>query len=244
MPRIRGLAVLGVALATLALPHTTHAAPIDLGTLSGSVLFGGEFVNDNDFAEFLFTVVEPSTFHVETTSYAGNDGFDPMLHLFDSQGSIVLVPQSDGTFLEASNDDAVPFPPENEPIVRDSVIDIASLGAGTYTLVVTQYFNYPNFPFNTGFAYDSSDALDLTRYTSCPSGNLNTEQEPNLCPAFVDSEGVPRNGTFGGSLTITPTDQPAPVPEPGTLALLSTGIGWLASRRRLRRKAGAQVRDS
>jgi hypothetical protein len=254
MPRIRGFVLVCVTLVGIFVPATAHAsAIIDLGTLApgNPIAFSGTLNADNDFVEFLFTVpdgLSQSAFSAKTTSYPDAfapqpgpgepdpNGFDPVLTLFGSDGHIVNIPQPDGSEIPAFVDDADP-----EAGIYNSLIQIPALASGRYTLVVTQYFNYPHDPLGTGFDFDpfideNGQLVDNAHYTCEVTG-----AEP--CQGFADFyTGETRQAQFSGSIGIT-SEQP--VPEPGTLALLTTGVGWLASRRRLRHKAArVQARDS
>jgi hypothetical protein len=249
MPRIRGLVLVVAAGVLLGVTSGASAAPIlDINPTTNGLTFSGTFDVDNAFIAIPFSILTPSEFVAVTDSYGEigepepggvRGGFDPMLHLFDAAGQLVNIPQSDGSVLPAFNDDAVPFTDDDHPnIIRDSLIEIPSLAVGDYTLVLTQWSNFPIYsafePFRGLVSQDSP-------IYACPVDDIGQPLDPS-CSGFIDSDLVQRTNAFGGSLTIKPLEQP--VPEPGTLALLATGVGWLASRRGLRRKAGVQARDS
>jgi hypothetical protein len=107
--------------------------------------FTGSFTQDNDTAFVPFTSPGGPTF-IRSLGYGGGvnslgsftpgGGFDPIVSVFDSAGSLLAV-----------NDDY---------FGADSYIPL-SLTAGSYTAVVTQYYNFPLGPtLGDGFSEDSS----------------------------------------------------------------------------------------
>jgi hypothetical protein len=167
--------------------------------------FSGVFGTDTDVALILFSLTDASRIDVSTTSFA-DGGFDPLLSLFSFSDPTNL---SSGILL-ADNDDSDPDNGVFDARLRSSSdVDVSRfdiLAAGLYGITVTEALNYSTgFTFGEGFSFD---------------GNA-----PFVCEAACG---------FGGTLTITPVEQPAPGPEPGTLALMASGVGWLAARRRTR----------
>lgn len=215
MLRIRGLAWLSVCAVGLVAPRAATAAPISapdflVTQTADGLSFGGAFLHDNDYAEILLDISSASLLTVTIDSYLVVDdlpGFDPMLYLLDSSGGQAAGFDADGQPIAVNNQDA-----GNSPL-------IARIDPGVYTLVISQYLNFPNLT-SPGFSYDDDPLYTCGLYP-----------QANPCTGFVDFDG-PHTGDISGSLTIESLEQPAPVPEPGTLALMATGVGWLAARRR------------
>ena len=91
----------------------------------------------------------------------------------------------------------------SSPDIDVSRFDI--LDPGLYAVVLTASFNYSTqVLFGQGFAFDGETPI------GCELGD----------PACA----------FGGTLAITPVDQPTPTPEPGTMALLAGGTRRRSSR--------------
>ena len=109
--------------------------------------FTGTFSTDDQLQAFTFRVDSPSTVVARTWSYAGGTnaagqgiprgGFDPILSLFDSTGTLIGL-NNDGTGFVATD--------PHTGAAFDSYLKMTSLAPGTYTLVLTQSDNGPNGP--------------------------------------------------------------------------------------------------
>lgn len=182
---------------------------------AGTVSFTGNFVNDNDLQDFVFTISAPSTVTMLTWSFAGgtnnagmlipSGGFAPVLAVFDSTGTIVgnfdqggAPPNNCG----ARNQD----PPGTGPCLDAFLSD--SLGAGIYTLVLSQQDNIPLGQMLTdGYQHDG---------------------EPNFASGF-DAFGLQRTSAW--AVDVAGADSAFEVtnsPEPSSVLALSMGLAWLA----------------
>ena len=89
---------------------------------AGNFAFSGNLVTDNSAKYYEFTLGQAQLVVIQTDSYALNAGFDPVLTLFDGQGSWL-----------ATNDNKLPgFDAEIEQ----------TLASGRYILAVTQSGNF------------------------------------------------------------------------------------------------------
>ena len=209
----------GVVLCLLAfLPRGADAAPIIIEqTITDPLATTGlaaSFTFDNDIALFHLVFGE-GDFTLTGTTTSAATGFDPILVLFDSDGVRVPYLTSDGV-----------------DSVSDSLSDIADLdvqlplfslvGGSTYTLAVTQYFNFPNTTLAEGFGADADEFQCFAPVVAC---------EPGDAGMFGG-----KSGLFTLDLTVTSSDT-APVPEPGTLSLIAVAAaGALVRRRRARHR--------
>lgn len=179
--------------------------------------FTGNFATDDDVAFFNFNVGASSLVTLVTYSYAGGvnaagqtiaaGGFDPILSLYDSTGAKV-----------GENDDGGPG---QVPIDTTSgnywdTFFQATLGAGTYTVAVSQYSNFG--PNNLSGAFPGSGTSNFED----DSGNIRDSHW-----AF-DVLGVDSATQPGGA-----------VPEPATWAMMITGFAGAGAMLRRRRTASA-----
>jgi hypothetical protein len=195
---------LGCALAALA-----GGAQADAFTLSGN------FSSDDQVALFTVTLDSAGTMLARSLGYAGGvdtlgvshaaGGFDTMLFLFNAAG--VLVAQSD---------DGVNVPADPATgLAADAAFSIA-LGAGSYTLVLTQYDNFPLGNLGTGFSQAGSGNFTPTLSSGCTA------------TAFCDWSGAARTSAW-----VLAVEGVSAVPEPASaLTLLAGGLALLAWRRR------------
>jgi len=232
MSWIRGLVVCLAAAVVVGVPTAARASSLTTlildftGAASDTLDFSGSFSSDNDVAVILFSLAAPTTIGARTTS-AATGGFDPILSLFrfsdaaDLSTGLLIANNDDADFANGVIDSAL----QSSPDVDVSPFNV--LDAGLYGLVLTQSLNLSTgFLFGQGFAFDDDPIFTCGLYAA----------DPAECGGFVASDGSARTNAFGGTVGITPLEQPAPVPEPATWVLMAIGGGGIASRRRTLRQ--------
>ncbi len=144
----------------------------------------GTFAADDSNAQYNFTLGSAQEVYAYTTGYAGGTnldgtttvagGFDPILSLFDGNGSLLMY-----------NDDnpLAPSDPATGAAYDSGLLD--TLGAGSYTLAITQYDNFSNGSLSSGFQQDGNPT-----FTSQYVGG-GTATAP-----FVDVNGSQRTGNY------------------------------------------------
>ena len=179
--------------------------------LAGNISYAGTFINDNDVQLFTFNLPAPSTVTLLTLGYGGGvnaagqtiaaGGFEPVLGLFDSTGVALSGP------IQPGNNNP-PCSPRNPDPARDNFCLDAyaqfTLGAGSYTVSLSQSPNDPLGNLSDGFFY------------------VNAVPDPNFNNGFVGSFGL--QGTGNWALDILNVDTGAPTPEPTTGALAALGV--------------------
>ena len=190
-----------------------------LAALAGSLAtatdfsFSGSLAADDSIQLFRFTLAATDTLTLRTYSYAGGvnqagniisgGGFDPILSLFDSAGALIN-----------ENDDGHSHVPA-DPVTGqqwDSYLT-TTLAAGTYTVSLTQYDNFPNGP-NLSNGFIRTGDPNFTSEFGCTNGRFCDLTSDNRTPNWAfDVLGA-------NSAVIVNT-----APEPGVPAL--TGVGML-----------------
>lgn len=196
------------------------------------VTLTGSFTADDDVQLFSVHLAAPATVEFQTFGYAGGTtpdgtvvpggGFDPILTLFDSTGAFLI-----------DNDEYIGAP--IDPLTGyglDARI-VISLGAGTYTLALTQYDNFAFFDLIDGFVQTGNP-----NFTADPSF---TGGDPCASGLFRDISGTPGRCREGGwTVSFSNVTDVAPIPEPSTLLLSCAGFLLLLFCRK-RRKAAATL---
>ena len=187
------------------------AVALSSSAFAGNFSFTGNFQNDNDLQEFFFTISNPSIVTLQTWSFAGGTnansqlipagGFAPVLALFDPSGTIVGNFDQGGV---APNNCA----PRNIDGASHLCLDaylLDNLGAGNYTLVLSQQDNVPlGNTFGDGYQHDG---------------------DPNFAGGFNDF-GLQRNSSWAVDIDIVDTAVSAP--EPSSALILLCGLACLA----------------
>jgi hypothetical protein len=187
-----------------------------------TVIFSGTFQSDDDEAAFTFSVANPETVTLDTTSYA-TGGFAPVLSLFGTlnQSDPALLAQDSGGVAGGAGNQGCGTRSVS-PITGfclDADIQAGTdgpIGPGTYLVVLTEDPNIALGPnLSDGFLY--------------PPGSGNFTANGILPGPFVDPGGNQTTGAY--SLTVSNVDnasQLSPTPEPSSAADLTAGLALLA----------------
>lgn len=166
---------------------------------AGTISLSGTFNSDDDQQDFTVTLTGAPAL-IETTSYA-EGGFDPILSVFSSAGSLLAM-NDNGSCSQVAADPMT-------GACLDSYLPLA-LPAGSYLLVLTEYDNLPNGPF-------LADG-----FTEAGNGNFTGDLFGSPGESFIDFTGSQRTNAW--ALEFTGGSNISEQPEPGSylLALLGT----------------------
>jgi hypothetical protein len=214
--------------AMVGMPRDANAAPIviqqEIANPLGTIELNAAFVFDNDLALFRLILGE-GTFTLTGSSTSAATGFDPILALFDETGAVIPT----------IVDGVESVSPSFADIDVDVVLPVYTLlGGVTYTLAVSQFGpfvgNFPKGSLSDGFEMDADEFRCFTfedPSAPCEAGN----------PFLFGGQ----SGDFSFDLTVT-ANEPAPVPEPGTLGLALLGSLAAAFVRRRSRSRSSNPR--
>ena len=209
----------------------------DCGLFNITTLGDGQldlsFGSDQDVFLFAFSVAADYTFSFQTLSSVA--GLDSMLGLFDATGAI-------SSYLDPAGDEFSAFGADIDPFG-----DIPNLNDRFAGLVLEDPLKDDLF-YLAVLLNPSFDPSEDDPFSFVSNGFNGSVESPvgSLRASFgcegVDLEGSPLCPGGGGSLSlqysISPVGGgPAPVPEPGTLALLGTGALAALTRRRTRKRS-------
>ena len=237
-----------LVLSMMLLAAISFAAPNAFADTTKS--FVGTLATPESTFETTLTLPSAETVTLQTYGFGGgtngNDavispgGTDPFLAIFDSTGSILTdgLGNPYGTSLDLGNYSSfVGCGPANtvsdfgDTTCGDITMDVGSLAAGTYTIVLSDGQYIANAVFDNGTLGEGftdltggafCDIVDTTTGTPCPANS----------PTLANPAG---NGNYAldvitsGSSTTGP---PPPTPEPGTILMFGAGLTAIAFRHR------------
>jgi hypothetical protein len=212
--------------------HSFLKLTVALGAASSAFAidytFSGSFQKDNDVTQFSFSVLNPSSVTVFSSSW-DEGGFDPILAIWTGAGALIYE-QDDGGNAGSTNVDT-DGPGGNAPIayshgVWDSYYTV-NLAAGNYIATVTQFSNFANSGLlSGGFQQDGN-----------PNFTFDLGYGGATQPFFngVWDSDDPRTGNYVFHLlnVDNATHQPPTVPEgASTVGLLAAAMAGVALLRR------------
>lgn len=171
--------------------------------------FSGSLTNHNDILLVTFTASAATTVTLFSSSW-DDGGFDPMLGLWDSNGTLITW-QDDGRNIGSTSSNGVLYDHGN----WDSYYSYNIVNAGTYTVSLSTFYNTPNgTTLADGFAYDSEAGILFANWYE-PSNGYKT-------------------GAYEFHVLNVDTATSNAVPEPTTMLLFGTGLVGLAAVNRRR----------
>ena len=214
---------------TLRLVCLIFAAALLVSAAKASALdfsFNGTFAQDEGVQLFSFTADGASTVTLRSYSYAGGTqangnvvsagGFDPILSLFNSTGS--LIAQQDDDLQDNAICDG------NSDSNTGECWDVffkQVLAAGNYTVALTQYDNYANGPNLSDGFFEAGQGNFTGSLAGCSNGSF--------CDVSGDAPYDNRTNAWAFDILNV---QSAVVPEPGTALLCGLGLFALGITRR------------
>ncbi len=166
-------------------------------TAASATTLNGSFTTDDQMFQYTWALPQASSVTAITTSYASG-GFVPVLSLFDASGTFIASDGGDASCTDGRMADAATH------LCNDAYLH-TSLAAGSYRLVLTEFFNYPNGDYSQGFS--EQGAGNFTSGVCSTSGPF---WESDVTPC------VQRSGNY----SVTVTSGSATTPEPATAWLI------------------------
>jgi hypothetical protein len=198
----------GVAVGMLILGSAGVASATDFD-------FAGTMQSHNDVLIFNFATTAPSTVTLFSSSWIdGNQGFDPMLGLWNNSGNLIYF-QDDGGNIGSTVSNGVSYSHGDWDFFYNAVVP----GAGTYTVSLTAYDNAnKGSNLSDGFAYDSQTPIAFADWNEPDNGIQTGNYEFHVLNADTAS---------------------GPTPEPASMFLLGTGLAGLVGARKMKKQQSA-----
>lgn len=186
--------------------------------------FSGSFRQDNDVAFFNFSVANPSTVTVFSSSW-DDGGFDPILAIWTGAG-VLMYEQDDGGNAGSTNVDVGSGPVSYTHGVWDSYYTV-NLAAGNYIASVTQFNNFAV----SGVLSDGFQQAGNPNFTF--DQNYGGATQPLFNGVWDSNDPRTGNYTFHILNVDNATHQPPSVPDgASTVGLLFAALGGLVALRR------------
>lgn len=181
----------------------------------GTFAFSGNFSQDDDITTISISLTAPATLSVQTLSFAGGlsssgaaiapGGFEPVLSLFDSTGTLLAIDSVGGTAPSACGGRGVD---PGSGFCLDALLN-TPLSTGAYTLALTESDNVPN------------TLLLADGFSRQGQGNFTGPDNLGQPGSFVLFDGSQRTNFWAIDVANADAADIASVPEPG--------VGWLAA---------------
>lgn len=172
--------------------------------------FNGDITYNTDVIQINFTVNQNATnVRVWTDSFLNGVNFDPITALWNRTTGAKI----------AENDDDAGVNPATQTYY-DSGFTLSNLAAGSYAFTVAAYSNFAGNNLSDPFDYAGQTPIAIADWCQPASRNC-ANQKGTFWSVWLD----------GVDNASNPND-PAQVPEPGSLALAALGLVGVASLRR------------
>ena len=189
------------------------------GAAASATTLTGAFTTDDQSFQYTWNLSQATTVTAATNSYASG-GFVPVLSLFNATtGAFVAVDGGDASCSSGRMMDGA------TGLCNDAFLS-ASVAAGSYRVVLTEFDNFPNGNFSDGFSEAGNG-----NFTSSVCGTSGPFWETDLAPC------AQRTGNYSLNLS-TATSA---TPEPATVWLMLPVVALAAYRFRGAKKQASRI---